>query len=285
MAALSEPEDAQEITTLPDRVCYEAFWSDRKVYISAACQSALEWQWYSLASAILLERLEEACVLAETLLGTALQFSVGKLPKSKAFFKDHVRLLLQTNSDEVELWLPTHGHQTMRKNIKSVKQSNFRWDTVTAILNIANVHLSNDDLSRLEVGSIVLIPSSWSTQWRCFVDVPQIQTRLPALINIHDDAVELQSGKQDQMKVARLHRQGANFSVCLDESMSLNMAHLFENGSDSPSTESPTIQLPNSILQSTYCCRIENDGEGNRKFLANLFSVGDGFALRLLEGA
>jgi len=192
---MTREEVEVEVPVAPDTVCYEAHWQEQSVFISAPCQSAREWQWHTLASAILLERLEDACVLAESLLESSLQFFVSALPDQESdrgeLDSDYLKVVLDRAEDEVEIWLPAQAHRQVLQHEKLLSSSKLRWAQVMGSVQLASIELDAQDMSRLKLGSVVLIPASWQSQWHCSVDVPQFDRCLNAVIKSGDAVIRM----------------------------------------------------------------------------------------------
>jgi len=279
-------DDVADRPHAPERVCYEAHWCDRSVFISAPCQSAREWQWHCLASAILLERLEDACVLAETILESSLQFFVSELPAEcnssegqgiDGQGRAYMRVLLNCSSDEVEIWLPAGAYSNMVRHGELIESSNVRWSCVTASIKIAHVVLEKSDVARLQPKALMLIPASWQQQWLCTVDVPQFDRSIAAIINPISDTIELNyAGDTERIWTEKKPGQSV-VSAYLDQTIELNPSSLLL-GTQSKKDVSSTHSISVSMAQASCHCTINED-----RFTADLAKIGEGFGLCIRE--
>jgi len=286
----SVKDSSAENSHAPERVCYEAHWRDRSVFISAPCQSAREWQWHCLASAILLERLEDACVLAETILESSLQFFVSELPAecnkaecSKAEGNRntqemaYMRVLLTCSSDEVEIWLPAGAHSNMARHGELIDSSNLRWSSVTASIKIAHVVLEKSDVERLQQNALMLIPESWQQQWRCTVDVPQFERSIAATINPASSTLELDyAGSAEYIWTEEKPGQSV-VTAYLDQTIAVDPSLLLL-GSPTDKDRSSTQSVSVSLAQASCHCTIKEN-----HFSADLAQIGAGFGLSIRE--
>ncbi len=286
--------EAADRVSAPERVCYEAHWRDRSVFISAPCQSAREWQWHCLASAILLERLEDACVLAETILESTLQFFVSELPdecssdKASPYNSDdgnsvakhkaaYLRVLLTCSDDEVEIWLPAGAHSNVARHGEFIESSNLRWPSVSASIKIAHVVLDQTDASRLQQGALVLIPASWQHQWVCSVDVPQFERSIVATINSSSGVIELDYANSAEYIWTEKKAGQSLVTAYLDQTIAINPSSLLLNATDN-NKASGDSSIAVSLAQASCFCRV-NDNH----FVADLVQVGEGFGLCIRE--
>ncbi len=279
----------------PERVCYEAHWRNRSVFISAPCQSTREWQWHCLASAILLERLEDACVLAETILESSLQFFVSELPgecknagqanNSNGQETGYLRVLLTCSDDEVEVWMPAGAHTNMARHGELIKSSNLSWSRVSASIKIAHIMLDRPDVSRLQQGALILIPASWQQQWMCTVDVPQFECSIAATINPVSGTIDLDYNNStehtsvvttDEMRVENASGQSL-VTVYLDQPVTIDPGALLL-GIQTDNVTSKSLSISVSLAQARCHCHINTS-----QFVADLIKVGDGFGLSIRE--
>ena len=266
----------------PERVCYEAHWRDRSVYISAPCQSIREWQWHCLASAILLERLEGACVLAETILESSLQFFVSELPdehqsavqSNSVSDQDacYLRVLLTCSNDEVEIWLPASAHGNVARHGELIESSNLRWSSVYAPIKIAHIALDEADAARLQQGALMLIPSSWQQRWMCTVDMPQFERSVAATINPINGTIDLDyTNSAEHIWTGSTSGQSV-VTAYLDQSIAIDPSLLLLATTNDTHAGGSSIAL--SLAQARCNCHINGT-----QFVADLAQVGDGFGL------
>jgi len=274
----------------PERVSYEAHWQGRSVFISAPCQSTREWQWHCLASAILLERLEDACVLAETVLESSLQFFVSELPSECAGSgqgdnvdngseqeTQYLRVLLTCSDDEVEVWLPAGAHDNVARHGELIESSNLRWSSVCASIKIGHIILDQSDVSRLQQGALMLIPASWRQPWMCTVDVPQFERSIAATINPASGTIALDYTNQADHIRAKSTSGQSVVTAYLDQTIAINPSALLLGTPALTDTRSdPSITV--SLAQASCRCQINED-----QFVADLTRVGDGFGLCIRE--
>jgi len=270
-------------TKMPSHVCYEAHWRNQSVFISAPCQSAMEWQWHCLASAILLERLEDACVLAETLLESSLQFFVSELPKSKnrseSRIRDYLKVVYTNNDEEVEIWLPSRAYHAAMRHAELIEQSNLTWSTVPASLKIAQIFLNADDSSRLAKGSLLLIPSSWQPKWVCSVIVPQLDSHFTAVIDAASGTLILDTAESPPPENPINFSTDTFIDAFLETDISINPSELLslKAGDDDKSTTDSQYSV--ALNQATCQCRVNF----SNYFKADLLPIGDGYGLYVKE--
>jgi len=266
------------VTTIgPARVCYEAHWQERSIFISAPCQSAMEWRWHSLATAILLERLEDACVLAETILGVSLQFFVSEIPTSN--YTEYLQLELTTSSDKVNIWLPARAHRKVIKHGDILNEPNLRWSSVSAKLKLAHIIVDAEDVKRLQKDSVLLIPASWKTKWLCSVEVEQFESSLPVKLNAKSGILEFMDSSVQSWPDRQADDESSLVEVYLDETVKMDPGQLLKLQSISAMNDSRSVQYSIPFDQAVCQCWIDQSVQ----FSASIFSIGSGYALRITE--
>lgn len=286
MEARIDYSAGSEQLVAPERVCYEAHWRDQSVFLSAPCQSAREWQWHCLASAILLERLEDACVLAETMLDSSLQFFVSELPaQCAAKEKPHdgyLKVVLTRANDEVEIWLPARAHSQVAQHRDLIESAKLCWSDIEARVKIAQITLQDADVSRLMLGSLLLVPASWQAKWMCSVEVVQFDQSLNALIDPGNSKLVLSNkivtntiGTSDQSA----HDRGLSVvHAYLNPPIKINPRLLLGSALAAQDIHTDASDISICLTQASCHCVVNE-----HPFSASLLPVGDGYGLCVTE--
>lgn len=267
--------------SLPDQVCYEAYSESGSVFIAAHCQSEREWLWHSLASAILLERLEDACRLAETLLDTSLQFFVSELPIKKESGKiDYITVCLHTDKDDIQIWLPATEHTSVFTHTDVITQENLRWSALTGVLKLATVKLNEEDIDRLASGSLLLIPAAWQPAWQCQIDIVALRRKLNVVLDPQSGSLDLSTLSSLNDACTDTESGQGVVEVYIEQTLDVDPRYLLPTDLKNDIQDRCQLSMPSiAIAQLTCRCVVDS----TKTFNAELVPIGRGYGLFLKE--
>lgn len=253
-------------------IAYLSSWRNETIYLLVRGEASSTKPHFALFAATLLNRVENICEKLESLFADEFSFneyidlrSKDTVLPSKGYIRAKLNLNCEIdllNNHELEILIPASALTEI--DFTQLTEDEITWHPVDVSLRISNIDLSKEDKQRLAINSLLLIPESFKTHWRCAIEMPGSK----AVIRSKYNRTTQQICTDNPHLPAHVNRF---LQIYISRKIPMDPAALSNKNNE----QSIALFDPDYTDECFCVC---SDG---RQYDARLLSVGDGFAVRL----